>query len=48
MTATGFAFFITPLLGHRTLGPAQRHYNLARATEAAGAWHELLDELRKR
>jgi integrase len=38
---------VTPLLGHRALGTAQRHYNLARMTEAAGAWHGLLDELTK-
>jgi hypothetical protein len=39
---------VTPLLGHRTRGTAQRHYNLARAAAAAGAWHGLLDELGQR
>ena len=31
-----------PLLGHRSFATTERHYNLARATEAATAWHDLL------
>ena len=33
---------VTPLLGHSAPGTAQRHYNLARAMEAATAWHDTL------
>ena len=33
---------VTPLLGHSGPGTAQRHYNLARAMEAATAWHDTL------
>jgi len=33
---------VTPLLGHSAPGTAQRHYNLARAMEAATAWHNTL------
>ena len=31
-----------PLLGHRSYTTTERHYNLARVTEAAGAWHDVL------
>ena len=31
-----------PLLGHRSFATTERHYNLARTTEAATAWHDLL------
>ena len=33
---------VTPLLVHSGPGTAQRHYNLARAMEAATAWHDTL------
>ena len=36
---------VASLLGHRALGTAQRHYNLARGTEAAHAWHAVLASL---
>ena len=34
------------LLGHRSFATTERYYNLARASEAAKAWHETLDQLR--
>ena len=34
-----------PLLGHRSFTTTERYYNLARANEAATAWHETLDQL---
>ena len=39
---------VTPLLGHRALGNAQRHYNLARGAEAALVWHHVLDSISER
>jgi len=33
---------VVPLLGHYSLATTERHYNLARTTEAATAWHDLL------
>jgi integrase len=36
---------VTPLLGHTSIATAQRHYNLARATEATQAWHRVLDDM---
>ena len=38
---------VTPLLGHSAPGTAQRHYNLARAMEAATAWHNTLASIGK-
>jgi hypothetical protein len=32
-----------PLLGHRSFATTERHYNLARAAEAASAWHRVLE-----
>ena len=34
------------LLGHRSFATTERYYNLARASEAASAWHETLHRLR--
>jgi integrase len=34
-----------PLLGHRSFATTKRFYNLARVTEAAGAWHDVLATL---
>jgi len=34
-----------PLLGHRSFTTTERFYNLARATEAATAWHDLLENI---
>jgi integrase len=31
-----------PLLGHRSFATTERHYNLARTSGAATAWHDLL------
>ena len=31
-----------PLLGHRSFATTERYYNLARAAEAASAWHAVL------
>ena len=39
---------VTSLLGHRALGTAHRHYNLARGTEAALAWHQVPDSISER
>ena len=36
---------VTPLLGHRSIATAQRHYNRAGMTTAAEAWHDVLDQL---
>ena len=36
---------VTPLLGHRSVVTAQRHYNRARMTSAADKWHDVLDRL---
>lgn len=36
---------VTPLLGHRSLATAQKYYNLAGMTEAAEAWHKVLDQI---
>ena len=35
------------LLGHRSFATTERYYNLARASEAASAWHETLHRLRR-
>ena len=43
ITAPAQIKLVTPLLGHRAFGTAQRHYNLARGTEAAHAWHAVLE-----
>ena len=43
ITAPAQIKLVTSLLGHRALGTAQRHYNLARGTEAAMAWHTVLE-----
>src|SRR5215217_2463066 len=32
-----------PLLGHRSFATTERYYNLARAAEAARAWHAVLE-----
>ena len=37
-----------PLLGHRSFSTTERHYNLARLTEAATAWHDLLKNIADR
>ena len=34
-----------PLLGHRSFATTERYYNLARVTEAAGAWHDVLEKI---
>ena len=34
-----------PLLGHRSFATTERYYNLARVTEAAGAWHDVLADI---
>jgi integrase/recombinase XerD len=34
-----------PLLGHRRLATTERFYNLARVTEAATAWHDVLESI---
>ena len=34
------------LLGHRSFATTERYYNLARASEAAIAWHETLARIR--
>ena len=34
------------LLGHRSFATTERHYNLARSSEAATAWHETLSQIR--
>jgi integrase/recombinase XerD len=36
---------VTPLLGHRSVATAQRHYNRAGMTSAARAWHDVLEQL---
>ena len=36
---------VTPLLGHRSVVTAQRHYNRAGMTSAADKWHDVLDRL---
>ena len=33
------------LLGHRSFATTERYYNLARASEAAKAWHDTLKQL---
>jgi integrase/recombinase XerD len=38
---------VSQLLGHRGIGTAQKHYNQARDTQAATAWHKVLDSLSK-
>lgn len=45
LTAPGQIGIVTPLLGHRSIVTAQRHYNLAGMTSAAKAWHELLHQI---
>ena len=34
-----------PLLGHRSVATAERYYNLARVSEAATAWHDVLKDI---
>jgi len=36
------------VLGHAAFGTTERHYNLARGEEAATAWHQTIDGLRRR
>jgi integrase/recombinase XerD len=35
------------VLGHATFATTERHYNLARSQDAASAWHQILDGLRR-
>jgi integrase/recombinase XerD len=42
LTAPERIGIVTPLLGHRSIRTAQRHYNLAGMAGAAKAWHEVL------
>ena len=48
ITAPAQIRLVTSLLGHRALGTAHRHYNLARGTEAAMAWHQVLGSISER
>ena len=45
LTAPEQIGIVTPLLGHRSIVTAQRHYNLAGMTSAAKAWHEVLHQI---
>jgi len=46
ITALEWIRIMTSLLGQRALGTADRHYSLPRGTEAALAWHAVLDSLK--
>ena len=41
----GEAVSAGPLLGHRSVATAERYYNLARVSEAATAWHDVLKDI---
>ena len=45
LTAPEQIGIVTPLLGHRSIVTAQRHYNLAGMASAAKAWHEVLRQI---
>ncbi len=45
LTAPEQIGIVTPLLGHRSVRTAQRHYNLAGMASAANAWHEVLHRM---
>ena len=45
LTAPEQVGIVTPLLGHRSIVTAQRHYNLAGMASAAQAWHDVLRQV---
>lgn len=45
LTAPEQIGIVTPLLGHRSIITAQRHYNLAGMASTATAWHEVLRQI---